>query len=697
MKYKFKKQFKLLLGLIWVLCLPVYAGYFDDKPYPILTDDIFTADEFIMNQAKFWFAIYVEVGDDEGFIHDPFYPDMVFQKIKSPGTGRAASKAVEARVNLKRQEIRTMLAKDSATWTPEERILKACFPSFWDSTAIILCVDRLRFQRGLKGKFQAGLERSYRYLPMIESTLTTQGVPPRLKYLPHVESSFYPFAYSKVGAAGMWQFMKSSALHYGVSVGYLIDDRRDPEASTLAAARMLAYNFSRLKSWPLAIVAYNHGPGGLANAVRGTGTSDLGTIIKSYYSNTFGFASKNFYAEFLAASSIAMRADSIYPQLKKMQPLRSQGIVLGKAFGIRLLSSVTGLAPDELEEYNLRLRPATFRGNSQLPKGFLLRLPDTMNLSLVTTKLGIGQPLALAQARAASKANDPVVIAMAEAPKANLPQDKVDNLDQEEKPLEMRPPKPKGKDKGRRIKEPKIAAAASESVGVTQKIPKAIPDTTPKLVAKPVETPVPKLAREVHILDTTLTLAASDMDKLANPMDRFNPSIYNLEYKFEKGILNLKVGTDENLSHYAEWAGVSENTLKRVNAIKSSRDLAIGRRIKIPLSEAKAAEFVKRREDSYRAIEEDFYSSYYVSNLDPLIVEKGMNLWKWAQEREIPFWLLQKHNIGKSLNAIHPGDTLSLPVVESGVRKWGFTRYGNSQEYLAGISRFLRTGLPEAY
>jgi hypothetical protein len=187
------------------------------------------------------------------------------------------------------------------------------------------------------------------------------------------------------------------------------------------------------------------------------------------------------------------------------------------------------------------------------------------------------------------------------------------------------------------------------------------------------------------------------MDKLAHPMDRFNPAIYKLDYTYADGNLTIQAGTEETLSHYAEWAWVPEKTLRNLNKIRNPRDFRMGRRIRIPLAEEKAKEFVKRREEYYRGIEEDFYSNYYVAASEPLAVAKGMNLWTWSQEREIPFWLLQKHNPGKSLNEVHAGDTLNLPVIETGVRKWGFTRYGNSREYLSGISRFLATGKPEAF
>ena len=141
----------------------------------------------------------------------------------------------------------------------------------------------------------------------------------------------------------------------------------------MAAAKMLAYNYRWLKSWPLAIVAYNHGPGGLARAAKQTGTRDLGTIIKSYYSNSFGFASKNFYAEFLAASSIAMKADSLYPDLRKMEPLQYQYLILAKPISTRYALHGDGADPGRAG--GIQPGPASGdlpRTKCQLPKGFSL-------------------------------------------------------------------------------------------------------------------------------------------------------------------------------------------------------------------------------------------------------------------------------------------------------------------------------------
>src|SRR5439155_792023 len=107
--------------------------------------------------------------------------------------------------------------------------------------------------------------------------------------LPHLESSFDLRAYSKAGAAGIWQFIPATGRRF-MRVDALVDERRDPFASTRAAALYLREVHRLLNSWPLAITAYNHGPQGMARAVRQVGTTDIASIIRQYDGMAFGFA-----------------------------------------------------------------------------------------------------------------------------------------------------------------------------------------------------------------------------------------------------------------------------------------------------------------------------------------------------------------------------------------------------------------------
>ena len=84
-------------------------------------------------------------------------------------------------------------------------------------------------------------------------------------------------------------------------INAVVDERKDPVLSTLAAARYLHNSKQRLGSWGAAITAYNYGTNGMERAVHRLGTSDLETILREHTSKSFGFAAKNYYAEFLAS------------------------------------------------------------------------------------------------------------------------------------------------------------------------------------------------------------------------------------------------------------------------------------------------------------------------------------------------------------------------------------------------------------
>ena len=172
-------------------------------------------------------------------------------------------------------------------------------------------IDRIRFQLGQADRFHEGLIRAAVWEKEIAHTLTQHGVPAEIAALPHVESSFNLAAYSKVGAAGLWQFMPSTAKRF-MRVDDMVDERLDPYSATEAAANLMLYNYRLLGTWPLAVTAYNHGPGGLRRAQDELGTSDIAVIVKRYQGATFGFASRNFYVAFLAALEVDRNAEQVF-------------------------------------------------------------------------------------------------------------------------------------------------------------------------------------------------------------------------------------------------------------------------------------------------------------------------------------------------------------------------------------------------
>lgn len=161
-------------------------------------------------------------------------------------------------------------------------------------------------------RFQEGLMTCTPLRGEMQRILAAGGAPEELFWLVFVETMCSPSAYSHVGAAGLWQLMPATARELGLQVNRKRDDRLSLRKATATAARIFTKNKSYLSHWPLAITGYNHGPYGVKRLVKSLGTTDLVTIIEKNTKTSFGFASANFYAEFLAAIRVGARHTAAY-------------------------------------------------------------------------------------------------------------------------------------------------------------------------------------------------------------------------------------------------------------------------------------------------------------------------------------------------------------------------------------------------
>ena len=232
---------------------------------------------------------------------------------------------------------------------------------------------RIRGQWGLKDRFQAGIERSGLYMDEIKRIFKQYNLPEELSILPHVESSFQLKAYSSAGAAGIWQFTRSTGRLF-MRVGYDVDERRDPILATYGAAKLLKKNYEVVRSWPLAITAYNHGLRGMQRAQKRHG-SDIVKIIKKYRSRTFGFASRNFYPEFLAALHVVKNQNKYFPLLNIKKPLRRVSFRLPDYVNINTAVNYFNMTREEIAESNPSLRRPVLIGEKRIPKGYVFQAP----------------------------------------------------------------------------------------------------------------------------------------------------------------------------------------------------------------------------------------------------------------------------------------------------------------------------------
>jgi membrane-bound lytic murein transglycosylase D len=219
-----------------------------------------------------------------------------------------------------------------------------------------------------RGVLEHGLERSGRYREMIERVLKQEGVPGDLIYLAQAESGFHPYAVSRVGARGIWQFMGSRARAYDLNRDFWVDERQDPEKSTRAAARHLKDLYNEFGDWYLAMAAYNSGPGTVQSAVKRTGYADFWQL---YERNVLPRETRNYVPIILAVTIMAKNPeqyglDSIAPD----PAMAYDTVKINYPVNLKLVADCVDVTPEEL----LDLNPSLLR--TVTPKGgFELHLP----------------------------------------------------------------------------------------------------------------------------------------------------------------------------------------------------------------------------------------------------------------------------------------------------------------------------------
>jgi membrane-bound lytic murein transglycosylase D len=308
-------------------------------------------------------------------IHDAEELDVVYEVIRWPKSLSASQQEARiARTKKHYQAILERLADGKTALTAEERRVRALFPPGVSRATLGAAVDRVRFQRGLAERFRDGLVRAGQWEPHIRRVFRDAGLPQELASLPHVESSFNPAAYSKVGAAGLWQFMPGTGKRF-LRIDRAVDERYDPWRSSEAAAALLRENYRITGAWPLAVTAYNHGAGGMMRAVKQLGTKDISVIIDRYQSETFGFASRNFYTEFLAAHDVETAAARHFGAISREPVANHEIVVTRHPTSATALSRTFGVDPGLLRELNMGLRDSVWAGRIAVPAGYAVRLP----------------------------------------------------------------------------------------------------------------------------------------------------------------------------------------------------------------------------------------------------------------------------------------------------------------------------------
>ena len=268
-----------------------------------------------------------------------------------------------------------------------------------------------KIQKGYPKNFAAGLARSRKYVPYIRQEFERAGLPQDLVWLAMVESQFSPKIDSRVGAGGMWQFMRPTGRNYGLRADTEIDERYDWKKSTKAAIQYLTYLYQMFEgNWPLAVTAYNRGEYGMLRAIEaGGGERDLATLISTPpASNHIPEETKQFYAKLLASVIVARD-----PAGHGISPIETpveatSDIVVRGGYRLRDLDRDAGLTRGTLAALN----PQYLRGVTPAQGESVVTIPAAAREQVASALSKTPQaPMALAHAHVVKRGETPSSIA----------------------------------------------------------------------------------------------------------------------------------------------------------------------------------------------------------------------------------------------------------------------------------------------
>lgn len=323
------------------------------------SDSTFAVPKGMEKQVQFWVDIYSKYTTEQGVIHEIDNVETVYEVVDLKGLKSDREK--QKKIDLAKKEIVQRLKLDKAAQ------------------------ERLRFQLGQKDRMQKAIFYSGRYLEDMEKIFREAKLPAELTRLAFVESSFNIMARSKVGASGIWQIMPYTARPYKM-ISASVDKRNHPMEATKLAAKLLRHNYNMLESWPLAITGYNHGPTGVKKMTLEYKSKDIAHLIDNVDSRrSFGFASRNFYACFLAALEVEKNANAYFGSVVWSKPLDAQELKLPVPVRYKDLVKWFDGDLEKAQMFNPHLTPLVTKKGYAIPARTVVSVPkEKYNVALIS-------------------------------------------------------------------------------------------------------------------------------------------------------------------------------------------------------------------------------------------------------------------------------------------------------------------------
>lgn len=635
-----RKFFRLLYPFFLLLA----TTFFPDTA--VTSDQNFPNYKAISNNVAFWEKIYSHYSLSEAVIHDSKDLSKIYEVIplladELPGAERINS-LFEQQVKDKYREILTSLAGRKPS-NSEERRVAALFSRQNSSSHFLMAAENVRSQKGQKERFLAGVINSGSYMQEIKRIIRAYNLPEELAYLPHVKSSFNYRAYSRVGAAGIWQFTKGTGGEY-LTIDYTIDERLDPVLATHAAAKYLKNSYSSLNNWPLALTSYNYGLAGIHRAVNEQGTYEK--IFLHYNKGHFKFASRNFYPCFIAALKVAKKLEADR-NIKLAQAQSTRYLTLPGYVHIKDISSHFGISQDTIKSLNPALRPSVTSGEKRIPKGSVIRLPAGKKTN---------QLLASIPSSFYAKEQNPTLFhrvrkgdtlsGIARHHSVSLKNlMKANNLDRHATIY-----------LNQKLRIPTKGAVIART---KKDIPKIIAPSKIKTITS------------VHDPTTPIFLATKKKHPSGSGYDYLpikDPTIYNvfnIHQKNNKIYGYITVQPEESIGLYENWLNTPDTTISALNNLTANAAVTPGQQLLLVFDQLSPTRFEEKRLDFLRETEEVFFSAFTVIGKTMYRVMSGDTLWDLCYNKfDIPLWLLERYNSTINLTSLSNNQELIVPIVQ---------------------------------
>jgi membrane-bound lytic murein transglycosylase D len=479
--------------------------------------------------------------------------------------------------------------------------------------------------------------------------------------------------------------MPATARRY-LRVDHAQDERLDPFASTEAAALLLKQNYSVLQDWPLAITAYNHGLSGVRRAQRELGTGDIAEIVNRYRGERFGFASRNFYAAFLAAVDIAADPEH-YLGTERDEEAQTIELKTPAYLPVDVVLAAYGVDKDRLRELNPSLHHAVWNGSHFIPSDYGLRLPGGFSrgeaesiMTNLARHFGFSsqRPYGFYEVRLGDSISG---IAQRHGTSVDslVAMNGLSTADEISAGATLRVPlgpipKPLGPGAAAMLQTRLERGDLHEGAAMVVDVPRVLAIASGIVDSQALE----HEGLGAHNRSAGCAPPGSPTDPRLDPpagvdvLARLSPSGLSADLAADPadygvardGSIEIQLG--ETMGHYGDWLDTTSSRLRRRLNMDKQTPLIVGRRLKLDFSRVSHGRFEQRRRAFHDLRQRRYFEHKRIAGVLDHRVRPGDNLWLLAEQQyRIPMWLLRQYNPDIKLHSVLAlGDVISVPVVE---------------------------------